>query len=110
LVRISVALREPIPVREDVAGTSESYSAGEEKTKVSITGTGQVTTWVRGDGDAGVIMRFYVDGTLVADDNSPSNEPAVVEHKFTSSFEIRAYAPTAGTYKFSTINVAGWRK
>jgi len=110
MVRIRIALREPIEVEYVKDAQVETYTAGEEKSKFSTTGRGEVRTILEGDGDADCIVRFYVDGTLVAADNTPSNEPSIVCHTFTTSFEIRTYSAVAGDFKHASIRCFGWRK
>jgi len=110
MVRIRIALRESIEVAQDISGVAETYTAGEEKSKFSVTGRGVIRTVVQGDGDADCIVRFYIDGTHITADDSPSNEPCEVNQTFTTSFEIRTYSAVAGTFTHSTLNIYGWRK
>ncbi|MEM1589833.1 MAG: hypothetical protein QW175_05395 [Candidatus Bathyarchaeia archaeon] len=110
MVRIRLALKEPISVEQNITGTTEDYTAGEEKTKFSVSGAGVIRTVVQGDGDAACIVRFYVDGTRITENDSPSNEPAEVNCAFSTSLVIKTYAESAGSYKHSTLNIYGWRK
>jgi len=110
MVRIRIALREPIEVEYVKDAQVETYTAGEEKSKFSVTGRGVVRTVLEGDGDADCIVRFYVDGTLITADNSPSNEPCECNHRFNTSFEIRTYSAIAGDFTHASIRCFGWRK
>ncbi|MEM1589825.1 MAG: hypothetical protein QW175_05355, partial [Candidatus Bathyarchaeia archaeon] len=52
-------------ISQSISRLSESYTAGEEKTQLSLTGIHGFAIIVHmGDGDAGVTTRIYVDGTL----------------------------------------------
>lgn len=111
MVRIRIALKEPISVEQNITATSEAYTACTEISKFSIpSGHGVVRTVVQGDGDAQVVVRFYVDGVQVTADDTPSNEPSEVNSRFTTSFEIKTHSATSGTFKHSTLNIYGWRK
>jgi len=90
-----------------VDGVSESYTAGEEKSKLLISAEGSVTISLEGDGDADIDMRVYVDGTL--EQSVAANQPAIVTAGFTSSLEIKSYAASAVTAKFSSFHASGWR-
>jgi len=94
-------------IDERVDGVSESYTAGEEKVKLTITAEGAVTISFEGDGDADIEMRVYEDGTLAQ--SFPANQPTLVTVGFATSLEIRSYAAAAVTAKFSSFHVAGWR-
>jgi len=110
MVRIRIAFREPIEVEYVKDAQSETYTAGQEKSKFSVTGIGVVRTVIEPDGDPEVIVRFYVDGTHITADDSPSDEGAECNHRFTTSFEIRTYSAVAGTFKHGSIRCFGWRK
>jgi len=94
-------------IDERVDAVSETYTAGEEKSKLLISAEGAVTLSLEGDGDADIEMRVYVDGTL--EQSVAANQPAVVTAGFTTSLEVKSYAAAAVTAKFSSFHVAGWR-
>jgi len=94
-------------VDEEVTAVSESYTAGEEKTKLTISGEGSVTVHHAGDGDADITTRVYVDGTLA--ESIAGNQPGFVTAGFTTSLEIRTYAAAAVTATNSSLHVVGWR-
>jgi len=96
-------------ITASVSRISESYSAGEEKTQLSLTGIHGMAVIVHmGDGDAGVTTRIYLDGTLF--DSVPANVFAKFYVTFTSSLSIAGYAAAAGTYYRSTSYVNGFRR
>jgi len=104
--------RIPVPVPttkidERVEGVSETYTAGEEKVKLSITAKGSTTIIFEGDGDAAIEMRVYIDGTM--EQSFPANQRNVVTSGFNTSLEVRSYAAAAVTAKFSSFHAAGWR-
>jgi len=86
---------------------SETYTAGEEKTKITITGEGSVTMNHAGDGDLDIKTRIYVDGTL--EDTIDGNAAAVITIGFTTSLELRTYSATAITASCSSFHIVGWR-
>jgi len=86
---------------------SETYTAGEEKSKIIISGEGQVTLNHAGDGDFDIKTRVYVDGTL--EDTIDGNAAAVVTVGFTTSLELRTYSASAITASCSSFHVVGWR-
>jgi len=94
-------------IDQRVDGISETYTAGEEKSKLLISAEGAVTISLEGDGDADIEMRVYVDGTL--EQSVAANQPAVVTAGFTTSLEVKSYAAAAVTARFSSFHVAGWR-
>jgi len=94
-------------IDERVDGVSESYTAGEEKSKLLISAEGSVTISFEGDGDSTLEMRVYVDGTM--EQSFLANQPAVVTAGFTTSLEIKSYAASAVTAKFSSFHASGWR-
>jgi len=103
------ALRLAIPVERinvTITRLSETYTAGEEKTQLSLTGRHGYATLVHiGDGDAGVTTRIYLDGSLF--ESVPANVYAFIFVTFSSSLEIRGYAPSAGTFYRSASYVGG---
>jgi len=104
---VDVAIAKPTKeIDEEVARVSESYTAGEEKAKVTISGKGTATIGHRGDGDADIETRIYVDGTMVK--ANPANEPYVYTVGFDTSLEIKTYAATAVTAYCSKMHIAGW--
>ncbi|MEM3618226.1 MAG: hypothetical protein QXK47_04030 [Candidatus Bathyarchaeia archaeon] len=96
-------------ISQTISRLSESYSAGEEKTQLSLTGIHGFAIIVHmGNGDAGVTTRIYVDGTLW--ESCPANVFAKFYVTFTSSLIIRGYAASAGTYYRSDSYVNGFRR
>jgi len=96
-------------ISQAISRLSESYTAGEEKTQLSLTGIHGFAIIVHmGDGDAGVTTRIYVDGTLW--ESCPANVFAKFYVTFTSSLSIRGYAASAGTYYRSASYVNGFRR
>jgi len=94
-------------IDEEVAAVSEAYTAGEEKTKLTISGEGSVTIHHAGDGDADIITRVYIDGTLA--EEIAGNVPGIITAGFTTSLEIRTYSAVAVTASNSTVHIVGWR-
>jgi len=94
-------------IDERVDAVSETYTAGEEKSKLLISAEGAVTLSLEGDGDADIELRVYVDGTL--EQSVAANQPAVVTAGFTTSLEVKSYAAAAVTATFSSFRAAGWR-
>jgi len=94
-------------IDEKVDAVSESYTAGEEKSKLTISGEGSATISHVGDGDADLETRVYVDGTLA--ESIICNQAGVITAGFSTSLEIRVYAAAAVTASCSTCHVAGWR-
>jgi len=86
---------------------SETYTAGEEKTKITITGEGSVTMNHAGDGELDIKTRIYVDGTL--EDTIDGNAAAVITVGFTTSLELRTYSAIAVTASCSSFHIVGWR-
>jgi len=86
---------------------SETYTAGEEKVKITISAEGEVTLNHAGDGDLDIKTRIYVDGTL--EDTIDGNAAAVITVGFTTSLEIRTYSATAITASCSSFHCVGWR-
>jgi len=95
-------------INYDVARTSETYNAGEEKTKVELTGVEGFAVIVNnGDGDATIITRVYLNGSLA--EEIDGNVFGWIYCVFTSSFKIVTYSATAQTAYCSSINVRGVR-
>jgi len=93
-------------IDEEVTRVSETYAAGgEEKTKVTISGKGTATIGHKGDGDATVTTRLYIDGVMAKE--NPANEPYVYTVGFDTSLEIRTFADGVTAY-CSKMHVAGW--
>jgi len=86
---------------------SETYTAGEEKVKITVSGEGSVTINHAGDGDLDIKTRIYVDGVM--EDEIDGNAAAVVTVGFTSSLELRTYSATAITASCSSFHIVGWR-
>jgi len=86
---------------------SETYTAGEEKTKITVSGEGAVTLNHAGDGDVDIKTRVYVDGSL--EDTIDGNAAAVVTIGFALSLELRTYSASAITASCSSFHIAGWR-
>jgi len=97
-------------IYESVTKQSETYTDGEEKDKLSITGQGMATIVQDGDGDSGVSTRIYIDGASTPDQEIPADTFAIIFASFTSSLEIKTYAETAGTYNCSNVNVVGFKR
>jgi len=94
-------------IDDRVDGVSETYTAGEEKSKLLISAEGAVTISFEGDGDAAIEMRVYVDGTM--EQSFTADQSAIVTAGFTTSLEIKSYAAAAVTAKFSSFHASGWR-
>jgi len=106
------AIRLAVPaerINVPISRLSETYTAGEEKTQLSLTGVhGYATLIHMGDGDAGVITRIYLDGSLF--ESVPADVYAFIFVTFSSSLEIRGYAPSAGTFYRSASYISGLRR
>jgi len=61
-----------------------------------------------GDGDAGIITRLYIDGTLA--EEVAGNLFAIILLSFTSSLRICTYSATAVTAYCSETRVSGFRR
>jgi len=106
-VKKTVLPKPTYKIDEEAASVSETYTAGEEKVKLTISGEGSVTIHHAGDGSADITTRVYVDGTL--EESIAGNEPGIITVGFTTSLEIRTYAAAAVTASNSSLHIVGWR-
>ena len=91
--------------------TSETYTAGEEKTKYTKDGHGHAEVVNFGTGDPEIITRIYYDkeGTPETQEIA-GNVFAIIMIGFTLSLSIKTYRATAGSGYCSAISVVGFSR
>ena len=96
-------------ISQTISRASQSYSAGEEKTQLSLTGIHGFAIIIHmGDGDEALTTRIYIDGSLW--ESFKANIFAKLYVTFTSSLSIRTYAASSGTYYRSACYINGFRR
>jgi len=102
---------ELVRIDETIARLSETYTAGEEKEKLNLTGIhGQATIVHMGDGDTGIITRVYLDGAVSPNEEVDGADFAMIFVSFTSQLRITTYSASAITAYCSESRITGFRR
>jgi len=92
-------------LEKEVASVTETYSAGEEKTKFSIGSRGYLTLVHDGNGDPTLTTRIYVGGVLK--ESCPCNVRAIFHITFEESLGVKVYSEVEQVAKSSSLSIHG---